>query len=597
MVRRILQSWRIQHYHSRYTGSQNSAIRFAKIAMEKQRTSITIQDCIGYNSLCSHSKVAKSPFSIRSDKNKSSLRLFFRTCGSSHKKHQEHPFYREPFTTEQETKKTMTMMEQQQQQQQQSPPSSVSPTPSPPPCVEKEALVQQQAKDTTTSSTASRTSQQQQQQQRQPYEELKWTEGPLYCADPSNTTAAAASLVLRDEPPLTTTTTTTAASAVTTTTAANTTASTTTTPTPPQPPPPQARVRLPLHGETTALLIVDVQPEYWSHCPSVQQDFGHFPTCLARTLETCRSRHAKIIWVRADYRHSHSPWLVQFERLRGQLPGYMVEVPCDIPSPPHGGGGSISADSSVATTTTTTTTTTMSGWEDFATPRGGEVVIPKTSWSSTSDTALKQVLRANGIDTVLVCGLITSVCVQHSAFGVFEAGYRTLLVTDACADRGRARHEAALALYGGYMYELVTSIDLQNVDTGLLPAKPVWLTLDSIRPLSFIHSSNNKSNNISNKSSGGGGGGGSISSGGTSSSSSSSKSSTSSGIVSPLGSFGDLQNALFLVDNKNSPTKIGSSNNSNDGNDDTTGSTAASSSQATTTSSSSVSSSVVVQCL
>ena len=29
-----------------------------------------------------------------------------------------------------------------------------------------------------------------------------------------------------------------------------------------------------------------------------------------------------------------------------------------------------------------------------------------------------------------------------------------MLVTDACADRGRERHEAALALYGDYMYEL-----------------------------------------------------------------------------------------------------------------------------------------------
>ena len=49
------------------------------------------------------------------------------------------------------------------------------------------------------------------------------------------------------------------------------------------------------------------------------------------------------------------------------------------------------------------------------------------------------ILRVSGIDTVLVCGLITSVCVQHSAFGVFEAGYRTLLVEDACGDRGMGR--------------------------------------------------------------------------------------------------------------------------------------------------------------
>jgi hypothetical protein len=46
--------------------------------------------------------------------------------------------------------------------------------------------------------------------------------------------------------------------------------------------------------------------------------------------------------------------------------------------------------------------------------------------------------------------------VQHSAFGVFEVGYRTILVTDACADRGMERHKASLALYGNYMCEMRT---------------------------------------------------------------------------------------------------------------------------------------------
>lgn len=250
----------------------------------------------------------------------------------------------------------------------------------------------------------------------------------------------------------------------------------------------ETRELAPLHAETTALLVVDVQPEYWSNCRSVRQDFPDFPSHLSAAVEICRQRRAKIIWVRADYRHSHSPWLVQFERLRGETPGFMVEVPCN----PH------AADFT---------------WEDFATPQGGEVIIPKTSWSSTSETALKEVLRVSGIDTVLVCGLITSVCVQHSAFGVFEAGYRTLLVTDACADRGRARHEAALALYGDYMYELLTSKDLA---TSLLLAKPKWLTLDSIR---------------------------------------------SCGVVSPLSSFGDLQNAVQSLQIHDDENKEGDDTN------------------------------------
>lgn len=212
----------------------------------------------------------------------------------------------------------------------------------------------------------------------------------------------------------------------------------------------------PLDASRTALLVVDVQPEYWSQCPAVRQDFPEFPSRLSALVDTCRKQRAKIIWVRADYRYSHSPWLMQFARLHGG------KIPSEVESSPH-----------------------TAQWEDFATPQGGEFVIPKTSWSSTSHTNLIELLQQSGIDTVLVCGLITSVCVQHSAFGIFEAGYRTILVTDACADRGRARHEAALALYGDYMYELVTTLQVHETLQG---AQPVWLTNATRHKTSTGHS-------------------------------------------------------------------------------------------------------------
>ena len=170
-----------------------------------------------------------------------------------------------------------------------------------------------------------------------------------------------------------------------------------------------------------------------SNCPTVRRDFPQFPSKISSLIQNCRNQNTKrTIWVRADYSYEHSPWLHQFARLHeGRIP------PIVRPS---------------------------SEWEGFATPEDGEMVTTKTSWSSTSGgTGLLDTLKRDGIDTVLVCGLITSVCVQHSAFGVFEAGYRTILVTDACADRGRERHEAALALYGDYMYELrsVKSLKLE----------------------------------------------------------------------------------------------------------------------------------------
>ncbi|KAL7518019.1 hypothetical protein ACHAWX_003529 [Stephanocyclus meneghinianus] len=204
----------------------------------------------------------------------------------------------------------------------------------------------------------------------------------------------------------------------------------------------------PLDASRTALLIVDVQPEYWSECPAVRKDFPDFPSRVSSLIQNCRQQNLKrIIWVRASYDYDHSPWLHQFTRIhRGRIP------PVVKPS---------------------------SRWEDFAAPVEGELVLAKTSWSSTSGgTGLLDILENDGIETVLVCGLITSVCVQHSAFGVFEAGYRTILVMDACADRGLERHEAALALYGDYMYELRTVDSLYQELEEHTPIKAVSLCFD-----------------------------------------------------------------------------------------------------------------------
>ncbi|KAL3920311.1 MAG: hypothetical protein SGILL_003325 [Bacillariaceae sp.] len=208
---------------------------------------------------------------------------------------------------------------------------------------------------------------------------------------------------------------------------------------------PKSNDSFPLEAETTVLVVVDVQPEYWTGCPDVRHDFPKFPANVSRTINACRKRGVKIIWVRVDYRYDVSPWLEQFERLRG-IPN-AGEIPCDLAV-----GGL--------------------EWEDFARPTANEVVLLKHSFSSTSNTELLEILKSSSIDTVLVCGLITSICVHHSAFGIFEAGYRTILVGDACADRGIERHRATLHLYGGYMYEVIESHDLESEYTRIAPAIP-----------------------------------------------------------------------------------------------------------------------------
>lgn len=133
---------------------------------------------------------------------------------------------------------------------------------------------------------------------------------------------------------------------------------------------------------------------------------------MKRTVQLARERKAKITWARADYRRHQSPWLKQFGRLVEETVDATDTLPCEPES---------------------------ATWETFAIPQGGETILAKTSWSSTFNTPLLHFLRVHGIDTVLVCGLNTSTSVQKSAFGIFEAGFRTLVVKDACCDRVKGK--------------------------------------------------------------------------------------------------------------------------------------------------------------
>ena len=64
-------------------------------------------------------------------------------------------------------------------------------------------------------------------------------------------------------------------------------------------------------------------------------------------------------------------------------------------------------------------------------------------------------LRKLKIHTLVLAGLMTSVCVHHTAQGAFFRGYRVYILKKCCVDRTRQKHNAALKLYGGYMYRVV----------------------------------------------------------------------------------------------------------------------------------------------
>jgi nicotinamidase-related amidase len=77
-------------------------------------------------------------------------------------------------------------------------------------------------------------------------------------------------------------------------------------------------------------------------------------------------------------------------------------------------------------------------------PRPLEMVHHKKFPSAFFATNFATQLAALGVDTVIIGGFLTSVAVRSTAIDAMQAGFRSIVVAEACADRGRETHWANL---------------------------------------------------------------------------------------------------------------------------------------------------------
>ncbi len=80
---------------------------------------------------------------------------------------------------------------------------------------------------------------------------------------------------------------------------------------------------------------------------------------------------------------------------------------------------------------------------DLAPPlraEAGEVVVVKHRVSAFAGTDLDMILRARGVDTLVLSGIATSGVVLSTIRHAADADYRVVVVEDACADRDDEVH-------------------------------------------------------------------------------------------------------------------------------------------------------------
>jgi nicotinamidase-related amidase len=84
---------------------------------------------------------------------------------------------------------------------------------------------------------------------------------------------------------------------------------------------------------------------------------------------------------------------------------------------------------------------------DIVKPAAGEKIFVKEEVNSFLGTGLKGYIDSLGIDTLIICGMQTQMCVEAAVRAAHDYGYGVILLHDACATRNLkfGDHEVAAA--------------------------------------------------------------------------------------------------------------------------------------------------------
>jgi ureidoacrylate peracid hydrolase len=96
-------------------------------------------------------------------------------------------------------------------------------------------------------------------------------------------------------------------------------------------------------------------------------------------------------------------------------------------------------------------------------PLPGEPIVTKHRYSAFYNTDLDTILRANGIRTVVLTGVVTNVCVETSAREAFVRDYYVAVVKDGTAAYSQADHDMTLSNIDRFFGEVTSIAELQTL--------------------------------------------------------------------------------------------------------------------------------------
>ena len=94
-------------------------------------------------------------------------------------------------------------------------------------------------------------------------------------------------------------------------------------------------------------------------------------------------------------------------------------------------------------------------------PQPSDFIVEKKTYSGFFQTNLHQILQQHCVDTVVLTGLVTDICVQHTAADAFFRGYKVWVVRNATVAIDEESHQQALSYMARvYGARVVTTADM-----------------------------------------------------------------------------------------------------------------------------------------
>jgi nicotinamidase-related amidase len=96
-------------------------------------------------------------------------------------------------------------------------------------------------------------------------------------------------------------------------------------------------------------------------------------------------------------------------------------------------------------------------------PEPTDIILPKRRFSAFFKTDLDQTLRTLGVDTIVVTGVTTEVCVLMTVMDGLSHDFSAILLEDCSASRSKEFHQGCLNLYRDFaLYPLLRIMNLEE---------------------------------------------------------------------------------------------------------------------------------------